>query len=675
MRKKILFLFVITMFIQLLFSSNVKKTEVKTFKDFISGKLNGTAVSNMEKLIPGIKTENFPVPEEEYLLSADISVEGNIYIGTGHNGKIYKIGKDKKVKNIFTAKEPDIYAVLVAKDKSVYFGTSPRGKVFKIDSKGKIKEFFDPSEKYIWNLKEDKAGNILCAVGGSGAVYRIDVQGNPKKILNANDTHILSLYVTDGNRILAGSSPKGILYGVKNGKTSILDDTPYSEVRGICGDEKGNIYYVSSNSAEKNSSSDKSKKGLVLSVNKKKSKTLKSKGNIYCLSPDGSVEILWISDRLKPGSIHSIIYDKLNKSVLAGSSTGKLYRVKSLTDYSLIYEGGSNNLFKLIKREKDFFMIFDNTPRLVKGSYYGKDSGTYFSDVFNLGYYSRMGKLYWSPGNRNYNGITFFVRAGNSESPGKSWTDWSAPFEGKGGKDIGINGYGYAQIKIALNTSGLNKSPSVQDFKFYYAQLNLKPVIIASLVKSIAENKKEKPDAKENMNPKGKIRISWLSIDPNKDKLEFSLFMRKEGGKKWIVLAKNITGKTFNFKKALYEDGLYRIKIVADDSLSNPPENYKTESFISDFFKIDSTPPVLSSYKNVGGVISFKVSDEVSVISDVFYSTDGKIWKPVFPKDKIADSFTENYMMKSGKISGLKGIIFFKVVDESMNFRIYQKEL
>jgi len=675
MKRETVFTIMFVMLTLSVFSSGVKKKEVKHFNDFISGKLKGTAISKREKLVLGVKIDNISAPEEEYILSADVSPNGDIYVGTGHSGNVYKVGNNGKTEKVFSAKEPDVYAILVSGDKSVYFATSPRGKVYKRDPKGKISEFFNPDEKYIWDLKEDKAGRIICAVGGSGAVYSIDPKGNSKTLFIANDTHILSLYISSDNRIFAGSAPKGMLYEVKNGKMSILDDTPKSEVRSICGDKKGNIFYVSSKS-------EKEKIFPVFNDNKKLSSQLdskvantKSSAYIYRLSSNGNIDLIWISNRYNFGSIYSIIYDEKNRAVLAGSSKGKLFSIKNLTDFSLVYEGDSEVLYKLIQQDRKFFMIFNNTPRLAKGSYARKNNGIYISEVFDMNSYSMIGKLYWTCGRDSFKGTTFFIRSGNTASPDNSWTDWSAPIDGKSGMNMEINGYRFVQIKIALHASELNSSPSVEDFRFYYVQKNIKPIVMNINVDTQYKDKKMKKSDDQVIKNSSEIKVSWIAHDSNEDNLEYSLYMKKKRGKRWIKLVEKTKKESFKFNKELYEDGVYKIKVVVDDLLSNSPGNYKKEHLISETFTLDSTPPVLSLFKTDGDVVTFNVSDNISVISGVFYSSDGKRWDPLFPVDKISDSLSEQYRIKKSTIKNPGGVVFFKVVDENMNFRIYQKEL
>ena len=148
------------------------------------------------------------------------------------------------VEKIFESEQLDFYALLINRNNEIYVGSSPNGKVYHIDKKKKVKVVFDPDNKFIWEIKEDRNGDIICAVGNSGGLYRLKVSGEVSKICETEDSHLISLYITRDNSILAGSGDRGVLYKIENRKVKVLYDSPLEEIRGICEDKEGNIYFV-----------------------------------------------------------------------------------------------------------------------------------------------------------------------------------------------------------------------------------------------------------------------------------------------------------------------------------------------------------------------------------------------------------------------------------------------
>ena len=143
-----------------------------------------------------------------------------------------------------------------------------------------------------------------------------------------------------------------------------------------------------------------------------------------------------------------------------------------------------------------------------------------------------------------------------------------------------------------------------------------------------------------------------------------------------MTLKEDITTPGTTLDTQLFEDGKYLLKVIADDSLANPPSMSKFTTLISSPFLIDSTAPVVTNYSVQRRRVIFTVSDKTSLVAKVLYSYDGKIWFPVFPVDMIADSKTENYDFSLNDIDASKNkYIFIKVMDEFDNCKVFQKEL
>ncbi|MCU0285409.1 MAG: hypothetical protein MUF15_03315 [Acidobacteria bacterium] len=714
-----------------LFPVEVKKKEAVDFATFQEGKFNGTSLDSKGVLSLGPKVNLYPGPGREYYLGLGIAGNNEIYIGTGHQGAIYKVAlketiskpasseesnaetpvdltedENGNVKEIGRFDELDAYALLVKRNGDVFAGTSPDGKLYKIEKKQgqekdkNIKEFFNPDEKYIWDIKEDKAGNIILAVGNPGGVYRVSKDGSGDKIFNSEDTHIISLYITKADTILAGSGDQGILYEIDNTKTRVLFDSPFEEIRGICQDKDGNIYFSASRDIKKQNILDNAE--INDFVDKKKKKELEEeiipleKSILYCLRPDGVVETTWTS---KTEYIYSICYDQKENGVLISTgNSGRVYRVQKDGNFAIIYESDSAQVYKIEAMERGFVLITNNTAGIISIEDTLNSRGEYFSEIFDLSIQSRLGKIYWDAENPTGTTVSISIRTGNSNVPDNTWSKWSAPFTDRENSAIAVQGARYFQVKAILNTINPSVSPHLNNFRVYYMQANLRPQL-----KKIEIQKTGKPaylqalnedDVETNEGPSmgaassaatrceptgNYLTLQWQAGDPNKDKLKYDLFLKKTTDANWLLFKENITANSVKLDTRLYEDGEYRLKINVDDSLSNPPGMVETNSLISSTFLVDSTAPELTNFSITSTQerrIVFIVTDKTSLIAGVFYSYDGKLFYPIFPVDMIADSKSENYDFK------LKGIntdksksIFIKVTDEFDNSKVYQKQL
>ncbi|MCK5057199.1 MAG: hypothetical protein KAT34_11125, partial [Candidatus Aminicenantes bacterium] len=308
-----------------LFSVKVKKIQVNTFDDFQKGKFQGTSLDSSGKLLIGPQIKKITGPAREYYLSLDIAGNGDIYVGTGHKASVFRIGRDDAIEEIFSSDYLDVYALLVTESGDTYVGTSPNGRLYKIkngkkysvknssdiyeikegvpkrikEAERKNIEIYNPDERFIWDIKEDKKGNIIFAVGNGGGVYEIDKKtGDTFKLFTPENSHIISLYITKSNSILAGSGDRGILYKIDKRKVKVLFDSPFDEIRGICEDKDGNIYF----SAGKGIYDRDREKGsgiefepFVRKKKKKEEKQPEENSMLYCLRTNGIVEPLWSS--------------------------------------------------------------------------------------------------------------------------------------------------------------------------------------------------------------------------------------------------------------------------------------------------------------------------------------------------------------------------------------------
>jgi sugar lactone lactonase YvrE len=668
----------------------VKKKEIVRFDDFQQGEFKGTSLDSKGRLFIGPRIKEFEPVGREYYLALDTAANGDIYIGTGHNGSLFRIpaasnapppagAKQKpppaRAKEIFSSEELDIYGVVVKKNGDVFAATSPDGKIYKISTTDKTKKgsvFFNPGEKFIWDLKEDLAGNLVAAVGNGGGVYRIDKKGAGAKIFTPEDNHIISLYITRGNAILAGSGDRGILYRIDDRKARVLFDSPFEEVRGICEDKDGNIYFSATKGIYTRRVSRPA--GTSKVVKKKKEDEpprILEKSILYRYNTNGIVERVWSS---RTEYIYTLAYDKKNDSVLIGTgNAGRVYRVHKDRSFAIVYESDSAQIFKLTGKPGGFTLITNNTASIVKIEDGLNSRGSYFSDIFDLQIQSKLGRLYWEAGAPGRTSVQVAVRTGKSNVPDSTWTQWSPPFSDNGSANIGISNCRYFQLKVILNSLNSADSPYLESLKVYYIQSNLAPRMKRVSVKKPNPRLVKSKTGVKKIKKKNLLSASWNADDPNKDKLKYNVYIKKTSDKNWILIKEDTTVSRFELDTRLYDDGKYLMRVVADDALANPPASARRHALESPPFLIDSTAPAVANFAVTGRRLTFSVTDSTSIISDVLYSHDGKLWFPVFPKDMLNDSGSEAFdFTLPARVN--KKLIFLKVVDEFDNSKVFQKE-
>jgi hypothetical protein len=658
-----------------LFPVQVKKIEIKNYHDFQKGEFDGTNIDGMGRLFIGPQVKSIKGPASEYYLALELAKNGDILIGTGHKASVYRVkASSGETEEIFSSPELDVYALLARQNNEIYVGTSPNGKIYKVNKDKKLDEVADFTEKIIWDMVEDRQGNVFCAVGSEGGVYQIKAPGEISNIFQSEDSHIVSLYVTKNNALLAGSGDRGVLYRIENRKVKVLFDAPFEEIKGIDEDPEGNIYFSASRGVR--AYGDPPRERIEPTFNGPKGnekKPTKDKCALYRRSTNGVVEKIWSS---KTEYIYSIYYDKTSKSILAATgNSGRVYKVEKDKSFSLLHESEAAQIFKIKGNRAGITFITNNTATITQIQQTLNTKGTYFTKIFDLKVPSRFGRLYWDAEQAAGTQVQFFARVGNSNIPDKTWTEWSPPFNNPQNSNIGLAGYRYIQFKIVLNSTNTGKSPLLNSLKSYYIQSNLTPQVKSVVVQR--NTPKSQSGQKDKVKPNSKsLAVEWSAVDPNGDTLKYNVFLRKVGDKKWIPFKTDVTSPKTRIPTELYEDGSYTLKITADDSLSNPPSQSRSHTLTSQSFLIDSTAPVLGDFALQTNQMTFTVIDNLSVVKNVLYSFDGKLWFPLAPTDMIADSSSESFKVSLNKlIRKGKNVIFLKLIDEFDNTKVYQKEL
>ena len=156
------------------FPSGTATWELNSYADFIRGRFNGLSLSREGRLSLSPKVDTLFTSDQPVIWALAQTPDGAIYAATGHRGRLYKIDGPGKSTLLWTAPEPEIFALAVDRssvdrssvDRSsvnrssvnrsgaVFAATSPDGKVYRIEN-GKATVYFAPKARYIWSLAVD----------------------------------------------------------------------------------------------------------------------------------------------------------------------------------------------------------------------------------------------------------------------------------------------------------------------------------------------------------------------------------------------------------------------------------------------------------------------------------------------------------------------------------------
>ncbi|MFQ6083208.1 MAG: hypothetical protein ACE5WD_07610 [Candidatus Aminicenantia bacterium] len=710
MKRLFLYCFLIIAVFSYLLAVTPTKWDLEKKEDFLSGKLKGVSVSSDGFLSLSPTAKKINSPPEEFYLSLITDTKGNIYLGTGHSGRVYKINPRGNYKLIFDFPEMDVYSLALDKAGNLYAATSPNGKIYKINSKGKREEFFNPDEKYIWDLMFYQ-GFLLAAVGERGGIYRINKQGEGELFFQSPQRHILCLEKSNTGEIIAGTGRKGLVYKISPTRTpTVLFESPYEEIRTLIIDEKGNIYAGAGGRIAKKVIPETKKISSVqdISITVSSEQTLSSEfktiplkvrqpGALYEISVDGRVNQLWQSNE---SLIYSIINLK-NEFIIGTGSEGRIFSVDKDKKIKLLIEEECEQIYLLIKTDSKIYFITNNPSSLFSLSPEQGLVGEYLSKAKDTGAVSSWGKIKWEGNIPSGTSIQFFTRTGNSHRPGPGWSDWSPPYQKAEGEKILNPKARFIQFKAILKSEVKGRSPQLRKVSLFYLQANLAPEItqikllppneiylkpppteekiwgLESELSSTSSKSKITPIHGKKVLRKGFQTVTWEANDPNKDPLVYTLFIKEEKEKNWRILKENYPETIFAFETISFPDGIYRTRVKASDSKNNPFETELTGEKISQLFIIDNTPPIIEDFsvKRTGSKleISFFAKDLTSDIQKVEYLLRPEGWKVIFPVDGICDSRIEQFQFPIPLSRESDNLITIRVTDTHQNIGVFRK--
>src|SRR5882762_12009636 len=99
--------------------------ETSSRAELLKGDARGVSISDtgVLKLAPKL-TEVFNT-QQTYIWSSAVGNQGDVFLGTGHDGRIYRVAADGSGSLLYDAAELDVTALAVGKDGVLYAGTSP----------------------------------------------------------------------------------------------------------------------------------------------------------------------------------------------------------------------------------------------------------------------------------------------------------------------------------------------------------------------------------------------------------------------------------------------------------------------------------------------------------------------------------------------------------------------
>jgi hypothetical protein len=677
---------------------------------FLEGKFSGISVSDEGILSLAPKEDLLEGPSEEFYLSVLKGQNGDLFLGTGHSGNIYKVGRDGKAEMYFHVPEMDVYCLAQDARGNLYAGTSPNGKIYKVTATGVGEPFFDPEERYIWDMLFLDGNLLLAAVGEQGGIYTITSQGEGTQMLKAEENHILCLHRTPEGAILAGSGGKGRLYRLERDKTpAILFESPYDEIRALTLDQDGRIYAAAGGTivrpepklptapASPAVSTEVSITVTPQGVSPAEAVAGEKNqpGALYRINSEGQAKKVWESDS---DLIYTLLWDENRQRILFGTGNrGRIFSIDGNDKVSLLLQKDSEQVYSLLAGDSRVYTLANN-PQTVSLLYPEQRArGEYQSRVFDAGMLSTWGRIEWDAVVETDTSIQVQTRSGNADQPDQTWSNWSPPYEREQGEQILNPKARYLQFKLLFKTDSGRASPAIRKVAVFYQQDNvaprisqfevlpvntvfLEPPVVDDKILGLdlgpaAEAKKQAASSvlvmPKSVERKGYQTVVWQAADANGDGLLYDISIRNRQEDEWRLLKAGLTQKIFAFETLTLPDGEYELQLSVHDSPSNPVGREQRVEKISRPFVIDNSLPLIGGLRaNRSGSrlsLQFFAQDAFSRIKEVRYLIRPGEWRILFPEDGICDALREQFQVSVTLAPDTDNMVTLMVIDEHGN--------
>ncbi len=528
-----------------------------------------------------------------------------------------------------------IWALQLDKSGQLYLGTGDRGQIFRVKPNGDGSVFFQSDEAQIRCLALDDSGNLIAGTDGSGLVYRISPQGEAFVLYGAPKKEITALAIDAQGNIYAagagekrGGGPSVTSSGApQGGSTPVVTLVPQS------GAPSANVVP---------SLAPLSAAAVMANL---------GGSQVYRISPDGSPRTLWSS---KEDLVYALAFDAAGRLLAGTGNKGKIYAING-RDYTDLVKASANQVTAFAHAPHGgMYAATSNLGKIFQLGPGTAAEGTYESDVFDARIFSKWGRLE----HRGNGKFDLYVRSGNVDNPDRNWSAWQKidtakelPPQAPSARYVQWKAVLFPNTPASvLDTVTLyylpkNVAPEVDE-----VVVNVGARVPAGARVAAATDNNGADPGPATVSDKQSIAVKWRAHDANDDDLVYSVYYRADGETRWKQLRDGVENRYVNLESDLFADGGYTILVVASDAPSHSAEETLTGQATSSRFEVDNTPPHVeslnASVENNQVHLTFRAVDSFSPIERAEYSIDAGDWQIADPVGEISDYKVENYDFK-----------------------------
>ncbi len=579
----------------------------------------------------------FEPNEAKYIYAITLDDSGNIYLGTGPEGKIYRLDSfGGKPEIIYSSRDKNILSLAVGPDGYLYAGSDDRGLIYKIN----------PRDKETTVLYDSEQPEITALL----FMQQITSQTSG----NSTDTEF-SLYaaatsaqVVQTQTQFAASMPEGPPAGRPD------TDSDEDEGEGENGNENGNEN-GDENNGDNEGTSPSSGDGRKLEIANTKEPAParptqatppvrrgarpRTASNIYKISNEG-----FVTNIFGESAIFFCLAQQGTQLLVGTGNKAQLYSVDPAPEeQAVIFEDEQAvQITAVTAIGDDIYLGTANPAKLIKLEPGFASEGTYISDLIDAEQPARWGKLQLEAEIPAGCKVLVASRSGNVKDVNDpTFSPWTELVEVTEPVQLECPLGRFCQYKLVLQSGNGSASPLIREIAVASTIPNLPPKVESVTISQV-----------QTPNKTGTYKINFRTQDDNEDKLVYKIDFRKVGWTNWIQLKDDLEATNFEWDGKTLEDGRYEIRVTASDEKSNTTSTKLTGSRVSEPIVIDNTGPVVKEIQTTSTskdgrdltIFKIEVSDEFSAIEKLEYTIDSNTnWIATVPEDLVYDTKNESF--------------------------------
>jgi hypothetical protein len=604
-----------------------------------------------------VKTEQHLSNEHIFAMATDVS--GRLLVGiSGEKCSLCRL-EAGEIKTIFEPNDAKyIFAIAIGPGGDIYLGTGPQGKIYQLDSFGKGPQLiYDSTDKNILSLAAE--GSFLYAGSDSrGLIYKINPRTKTAAVLYDSDQPEITALLFAGNDLYAAATSAGIV--TAEAQFASRQSPPgrpekQSGKQGGTAESKGGLKLEIANTKKTAGRESGSKQPPPTKLAKPTKASY-----IYKVTGDG-----YVTDIFNEAAVFFCLAAQQQKLLLGTGNSGQFFSIDPAAEMEQILyaDQKASQITSVAVAGEDIYLGTANPAKLIKLAGIFAAEGTYTSDLIDAGQPAGWGKLQIEADIPQACKVLMACRSGNvKDINDPTFSDWSELVEVTKPVQLRCPVGRFCQYKLVLKSSAGRKSPVVREIAVASTVPNLAPRVESVNVSRI-----------ETADKPPKFKISYKADDDNDDKLIYKIDFRKLGRTNWIQLKDQLEADHFEWNGRTVEDGRYEVRITASDVRSNTPATKLTASRISDPVVVDNTGPMIKdsyveSLPDKTVKITFTAIDKLSAIGRVHYTVNSDDqWIGAMPNDSVYDTTNEDFSIEIEDLEAGENIIAVRVSDDVGN--------